>query len=100
MRQLQLTAYGEPADVVELNTVSEPVLGQEDVLVSMEAAPVGLGHTVKLMPLAYVKAYMKRGKTDAADAEAICEAVTRPSMRFRADQVARAAGGAVDASCA
>ncbi len=42
----------------------------------------GLGHTVKLMPPAYVKAYVKRGKTDAGDAEAICEAVTRPSMRF------------------
>jgi transposase len=41
-----------------------------------------LGHTVKLMPPAYVKAYVKRGKTDAADAEAICEAATRPSMRF------------------
>lgn len=43
---------------------------------------VRLGHTVKLMPPAYVKAYVKRGKTDAADAEAICEAVTRPTMRF------------------
>jgi len=42
----------------------------------------GLGHDVKLMPPAYVKAYVKRGKTDAADAEAICEAVTRPPMRF------------------
>jgi transposase len=42
----------------------------------------GLGHTVKLMPPAYVKAYVKRGKTDAADAAAICEAVTRPTMRF------------------
>ena len=41
-----------------------------------------LGHTVKMMPPAYVKAYVKRGKTDAADAEAICEAVTRPTMRF------------------
>jgi transposase len=41
-----------------------------------------LGHTVKLMPPAYVKAYVKRNKTDAADAEAICEAVTRPTMRF------------------
>lgn len=40
------------------------------------------GHTVKLMPPTYVKAYVKRGKTDAADAEAICEAVARPSMRF------------------
>jgi len=41
-----------------------------------------LGHTVRLMPPAYVKAYVKRGKTDAADAEAIAEAVTRPTMRF------------------
>src|SRR5690349_3950280 len=41
-----------------------------------------LGHTVRLMPPAYVKPYVKRGKTDAADAEAICEAVTRPTMRF------------------
>ena len=40
MRQLQLVAHGEPSDVVELNTVSEPTLGQEDVLVSMEAAPM------------------------------------------------------------
>ncbi len=41
-----------------------------------------LGHEVKLMPPAYVKAYVKRGKTDSADAEAICEAVRRPTMRF------------------
>jgi transposase len=41
-----------------------------------------LGHTVKLMPPSYVKPYVKRGKNDAADAEAICEAVTRPTMRF------------------
>ena len=40
------------------------------------------GHTVKLMPPSYVKPYVKRGKNDAADAEAICEAVTRPTMRF------------------
>ncbi len=40
MRQLQLGAHGEPSDVIELNTVSEPVLGEEDVLVSMEAAPL------------------------------------------------------------
>src|SRR5258707_137321 len=40
MRQLQLVAFGEPSEVVELKTVSEPVLGQEDVLVSMEAAPI------------------------------------------------------------
>jgi transposase len=41
-----------------------------------------LGHEVRLMPPAYVKPYVKRGKTDAIDAEAICEAVTRPTMRF------------------
>ncbi len=43
---------------------------------------IGLGHRVKLMPPHYVKAYVKRNKNDAADAAAICEAVTRPSMRF------------------
>jgi transposase len=41
-----------------------------------------LGHEVRLMPPRYVKPYVKRNKNDAADAEAICEAVTRPSMRF------------------
>jgi transposase len=41
-----------------------------------------LGHEVRLMPPAYVKPYVKRGKTDAGDAEAICEAVTRPTMRY------------------
>jgi transposase len=41
-----------------------------------------LGHTVNLMPPSYVKAYLKRSKNDANDAAAICEAVTRPSMRF------------------
>ena len=41
-----------------------------------------LGHEVRLMPPAYVKPYVKRGKNDAADAEAICEAVTRQTMRF------------------
>ena len=41
-----------------------------------------LGHSVRLMPPAYVKPYVKRHKNDAVDAEAICEAVTRPNMRF------------------
>src|SRR6202051_5093419 len=41
-----------------------------------------LGHTVRLIPPSYVKAYLKRSKNDANDAAAICEAVTRPSMRF------------------
>jgi transposase len=41
-----------------------------------------LGHSLRLMPPAYVKPYVKRQKNDATDAEAICEAVTRPNMRF------------------
>ncbi len=41
-----------------------------------------LGHEVRMMPARYVSPYVKRNKNDAADAEAICEAVTRPSMRF------------------
>lgn len=41
-----------------------------------------LGHEVRLMPAMYVKAHVKCGKSDAIDAEAICEAVTRPTMRF------------------
>ena len=47
-----------------------------------------LGHTVRLMPPAYVKPYLKRQKNDAADAEAICEAVARPNMRFVATKTA------------
>jgi transposase len=43
---------------------------------------LALGHDVRLMPPNYVKAYIKRNKNDAADAEAICEAVRRPAMRF------------------
>ena len=41
-----------------------------------------LGHMVKLIPPTYVKPYVRRGKNDAIDAEAICEAVGRPGMRF------------------
>ena len=41
-----------------------------------------LGHEVRLMPPRYVRPYVKRNKNDAADGEAICEAVTRPNMRF------------------
>jgi transposase len=60
-------------------------------LVGIEACPSAhhwgrelqaLGHTVRLIPPSYVKAYVKRSKNDANDAAAICEAVTRPSMRF------------------
>jgi transposase len=51
-----------------------------------------LGHEVRLMPPSYVKAYVKRGKNDAADAAAICEAVSRPSMRFVAVKTAEQQG--------
>lgn len=63
----------------------------EPCLIGMDACGSGhhwarqfqeLGHEVRLMPAMYVKAYVKRGKSDAIDAEAICEAVTRPTMRF------------------
>ncbi len=63
----------------------------EPCLVGMEACATAhywarelskLGHEVKLIAPIYVKPYVKRGKSDAADAEAICEAVTRPTMRF------------------
>ena len=64
---------------------------QAPCLVGMEACAAAhhwgrelskLGHRVRLMPPRYVKPYVKRQKNDAADAEAICEAVTRPTMRF------------------
>src|SRR5215469_8670094 len=63
----------------------------QSCLVGIEACPAAhhwsrelqaLGHTVKLMPPSYVKAYLRRSKNDANDAAAICEAVNRPSMRF------------------
>ena len=43
-----------------------------------------LGHEVRLIPPQYVRPFVKTNKNDAADAEAICEAVTRPTMRFAA----------------
>ena len=64
---------------------------QPRCLVGMEACATShhwgreieaLGHRVRLMPPRYVKPYVKRNKNDMADAEAICEAVTRPTMRF------------------
>jgi transposase len=65
--------------------------GLSPCLIGIEACPSAhhwsrelqaLGHAVRLMPPSYVKAYLKRSKNDANDAAAICEAVTRPSMRF------------------
>src|SRR5262249_24854972 len=43
---------------------------------------IRLGHEVRLMPARYVKPYVQHGRSDALDAEAICEAVSRPTMRF------------------
>ena len=54
-----------------------------------------LGHTVRLMPPAYVKPYVKRHKNDATDAEAICEAVSRANMRFVPTKTAEQQGGLV-----
>jgi len=73
------------------NVVIAFLQGLPHCLVGMEACATAhywareiaaLGHDVRLIPPAYVKPYVKRQKNDAADAEAICEAVTRPNMRF------------------
>src|SRR5215467_2014760 len=73
------------AKVLEFFAAARPCL------VGIEACPTAhhwsrqlqaFGHTVRLMPPSYVKAYLKCSKNDANDASAICEAVTRPSMRF------------------
>lgn len=73
------------ADVLRFFSALPPCLVGMEACASSHfwAREIGrLGHEVRLMPPAYVKPYVKRGKTDAADAEAICEAVTRPTMRF------------------
>ncbi len=73
------------------NQVLEFFAAQSHCLVGIEACATGhhwareiaaFGHEVRLLPPQYVKPYVKRHKNDAADAEAICEAVTRPTMRF------------------
>ncbi len=92
----QVHAIDEAGEVVVRRTLRRhrmmPFFSKlEPCLIGMEACGTShfwarelsaLGHEVKLMPPAYVKAYVKRGKTDAADAAAICEAITRPTMRF------------------
>ena len=92
----QIHAIAENGSVVARRALRRPQLLEffahlEPCLVGIEACASAhhwanaiseLGHTVRLMPPAYVKAYVKRNKTDAADAEAICEAVMRPTMRF------------------
>ncbi len=92
----QVHAIDEGGEVVVRRALRRrqivPFFGKlEPCLIGMEACGTShfwarelsaLGHRVRLMPPAYVQAYVKRGKTDAGDAEAICEAVTRPTMRF------------------
>jgi transposase len=77
---------------------------QPACLVAMEACAsahywsrelAALGHEVRLIPPAYVKPFVKRQKNDMADAEAICEAAQRPTMRFVAPKSAEAQGAAV-----
>ena len=92
----QVHAIAEDGHVVVRRTLRRSQLLEffraiEPCLVGLEACASAhhwanaisqFGHRVRLMPPAYVKAYVKRNKTDLADAEAICEAVTRPTMRF------------------
>jgi transposase len=92
----QIHGVGSDGEVIIRKRVSRAKLVEffaalQPCLVGIEACPSAhywsrqlqaLGHTVRLMPPSYVKAYLKRSKNDANDAAAICEAVTRPSMRF------------------
>ena len=81
--------------------VLEFIASQPGCAVAMEACAgahywgreIGdLGHSVRLIPPQYVKPYVKRQKNDAADAEAICEAVSRPTMNFVAVKTAEQQG--------
>jgi transposase len=92
----QVHGIDETGDVVVRRSLRrgqvKPFFGRlEPCLIGMEACGTShfwarelraLGHEVRLMPPGYVKPYVKRGKTDASDAEAIAEAVSRPTMRF------------------
>ena len=78
--------------------------GQPPCVVAMEACAsahywareiAALGHETRLIPPAYVKPFVKRQKNDMADAEAICEAAQRPTMRFVAGKSAEAQAAAV-----
>mgnify|MGYP000179116137 CR=1 FL=1 len=95
-RYFQIHAVDEVGTVVQRKTVTRGRLLQqfrkmEPALVGIEACATGhywarqlkaMGHDARLIPPTYVKPYVRRQKSDAADAAAICEAVSRPSMRF------------------
>src|SRR5262249_4603248 len=83
--------FGSPGVTAAIEQLAERVVGQDvsaheriyaELYCVTRPAAGALGHEVRLMPAQYVKAYIKRNKHDAADAEAICEAVGRPTMRF------------------
>ena len=76
LRRAEVTAFFE--------TLPKALIGIEACATAhyWARALLALGHDVRLMPPSYVKACLRRQKNDAADAEAICEAVTRPTMRF------------------
>ncbi len=92
----QVHAISDVGDVIvrrqlKRRQVLQFIAALKPCLIGMEACATAhhwarelmkLGHDVRLMPPRYVKPYVKRNKNDAADAEAICEAVTRPTMRF------------------
>ncbi len=82
---------GVVAKAIRRNKLPEFFASLPPCLVGLEASGsahhwarelIKLGHDARMMPPAYVKPYIRRQKNDAADAAAICEAVTRPSMRF------------------
>ena len=91
-------AYGEDADrkpVLRKRLSREAMIGLFEKLppavIGIEACGsshywartlTAMGHTVRLIPAAYVRPFVKRNKTDACDAEAICEAMQRPATRF------------------
>lgn len=76
LRRKQMLAFFEKLAPCEVGI--EACAGSHHLARTLE----GFGHRVKLMPPQYVKPYVKRGKNDAADAEACCEAMSRPTMRF------------------
>ena len=89
LRRDQLLAFfaGQPRCVVAMEACASAHYWAREI--------AALGHETKLIPPSYVKPFVKRQKNDMADAEAICEAAQRPTMRFVAPKSAEAQGAAV-----